>query len=316
MERGERLGLIKKLGSRLTEESDTDLGLTLRAYEFPSPGFDLEYEAPYEYAVRQLEDGSDAQLAELHRNFFPDDPEFAAADSDEEGSWSAGTFRLFISHTNAYKGSAGRLSTQLGQWGVDGFVAHEAIEPTRKWQEEIEAALRTCDALVALLTPEFFESKWCDQEVGFAIARNVLIVPLKIGVDPHGFIGQYQAISIDPAPNSSSPYEVAHKVFDVLGRNQMTAARMAPAIVRRYASSSSVENTRDVFPLLEAISTSAWTPQMVEEVKRAGTANSQVRDAILPGGREVPAAVDELLAGMLGLFTPEAVPAGDDDIPF
>jgi hypothetical protein len=32
------------------------------------------------------------------------------------------------------------------------------IEPTRKWQDEIELALSTADALVAMLTPGFHES--------------------------------------------------------------------------------------------------------------------------------------------------------------
>jgi len=35
---------------------------------------------------------------------------------------------------------------------IDSFVAHTTSEPTREWVEEIEKALRTCDALVALIT--------------------------------------------------------------------------------------------------------------------------------------------------------------------
>jgi hypothetical protein len=319
MERGERLALIKKLGARLEDESYTDLGLTLRAYEFSSPGYDPDYQGAYDYVVGQLEQGSDAQLGEIHRHLFPDD-ELSSLEDVETNAWSAGNFRLFISHHTSFKGPASRVSAQLRRWGVDGFVAHEAIEPTRKWQEEIESALRTCDALLAFLTPEFVGSRWCDQEVGFAVARRLLIVPVKIGVDPHGFMGQYQAISVSPEPNSSSPYKVANAIFDALARNPKTASTMAPAITRRFATSDSYQNTIDVFPLLEAINSGSWTAQMAEEVKKAGDLNSQVRDAVLPGGRAVPSAASELIEGMddLMLFAvpSPAVAAGDDDIPF
>ncbi len=93
--------------------------------------------------------------------------------------------------TESGRGNSGGV---MEQWGVDTFVAHDDIEPTREWQDAIEAALRTCDALCALMTSDFIESKWCDQEVGFAIARRKLVVAVKLGTDPYGFIAKYQAV--------------------------------------------------------------------------------------------------------------------------
>jgi hypothetical protein len=56
---------------------------------------------------------------------------------------------------------------------------------------------------------------------------------------------------------------------------------------------------------------------MVEEVSRAAATNSQVREAILPGGRGVPTAAAELLARAADLTTYLAAPvSADDDIPF
>src|SRR5262249_221181 len=77
--------------------------------------------------------------------------------------WTDGTFRLFISHTSVHKANVGFLATMLELQGVHGFVAHEDIEPSREWQESIEYALATCDALAAYLTTDFVSSKWCDQ---------------------------------------------------------------------------------------------------------------------------------------------------------
>ena len=80
--------------------------------------------------------------------------------------WQPGHFRLFVSHASQKRASAHRLKEALAPFQIAAFVAHDDIEPTKEWQAEIETALRTMDALVAIISPEFVLSKWCDQEVG------------------------------------------------------------------------------------------------------------------------------------------------------
>ena len=67
--------------------------------------------------------------------------------------------------------------------------------PQKAWQDEIENALFSMDAFVALMTPEFHDSLWTDQEVGVAIGRGVPIIAIKLGTNPYGFIGKFQALS-------------------------------------------------------------------------------------------------------------------------
>ena len=50
------------------------------------------------------------------------------------------------------------------------------------------------DLLCAILTPNFYQSKWCDQEVGIALGRSIPTLSIKKEADPHGFIGKSQAI--------------------------------------------------------------------------------------------------------------------------
>ena len=45
-------------------------------------------------------------------------------------------------------------------------------------EDEIEAALFSMDALVAVVTPGFVESKWADQEIGVAIGGSLLVIPV------------------------------------------------------------------------------------------------------------------------------------------
>lgn len=102
--------------------------------------------------------------------------------------------RLFVSHISKDRDKAIRLRTCLDPLGIAAFVAHEDIKPTLEWQREIERALFTMDAFLAILTPGFSVSIWCQQETGFAIARGCKIISLGMGEDPTGFLASRQAL--------------------------------------------------------------------------------------------------------------------------
>jgi hypothetical protein len=111
--------------------------------------------------------------------------------------WGNKDFRLFLSHKHEVKKETADLKDRLQLYGVSGFVAHEDIHATQEWRDEIENALSSMDAFVALMTEGFHDSDWTDQEAGFALARGVPIISVKLdgGRDPYGFIGKFQALS-------------------------------------------------------------------------------------------------------------------------
>jgi hypothetical protein len=75
--------------------------------------------------------GTEQALLEIHSHLFPDDPASGWVGVPTVSvPWRAGDFRLFISHTTAHKKRASGLSEILRPWGMDGFVAHEDIQPT------------------------------------------------------------------------------------------------------------------------------------------------------------------------------------------
>jgi hypothetical protein len=113
---------------------------------------------------------------------------------DYEHLWENGMLRLFLSHVSAHKKNVAELKADFRSYGVSAFVAHEDIEPNAEWLHEIELALQSMDALVALLTPDFHQSKWTDQEVGFAMGSNRTIISVRLGTDPYGFIGKFQGL--------------------------------------------------------------------------------------------------------------------------
>src|ERR1700677_3202059 len=114
--------------------------------------------------------------------------------ADEISIWGENGYRVFLSHKGGVKKETSRLKDELEVYGISAFVAHADIEPTKEWQQEIENALATMQAFVALMTPDFHDSNWTDQEVGFALGRGVPIIAAKMGKDPYGFIGKFQAL--------------------------------------------------------------------------------------------------------------------------
>lgn len=114
---------------------------------------------------------------------------------DESRLWDENKYRIFLSHKSEAKRQTAELKKKMEVFGVSCFVAHEDIHPTRIWQNEIENALFSMDAFVALMTEDFHDSLWTDQELGVAFGRSVPIISVKLGQDPYGFIGKFQALS-------------------------------------------------------------------------------------------------------------------------
>jgi hypothetical protein len=112
-----------------------------------------------------------------------------------ERIWGTKGFRVFLSHKSEVKTETGKLKEALGVFGISAFVAHADVKPTTEWQTEIENALASMHAFVALLTKDFHNSDWTDQEVGYALARHVPMIAVKLEMDPYGFIGKFQALS-------------------------------------------------------------------------------------------------------------------------
>ena len=127
--------------------------------------------------------------------------------------WGDAGFRLFLSHKSEVKKQTAELKERLLLYGISCFVAHADIRPTKTWQDEIENALSTMDAFVALMTDKFHDSVWTDQEVGFAFARGVPLIAVKLGIDPYGFIGKFQALSCSwtEAPKEITKVLIKHE---------------------------------------------------------------------------------------------------------
>ncbi len=233
---------------------------------------------PHEYVsevVLELQEGpSLTNWREKSGLLTTDEPEaVVASDEDVRRLWESGFFRVFLSHKAEYKKETVALRDALLDYGVSSFVAHVDIEPTREWQDEIERALFTMDAFVALLTPGFSDSNWTDQEIGIAIGRRVPVVSIRLGCDPYGFIGKFQGVAGKGRP----PAALAKDLLGLFLGNPQTRERLYEALVCRLERSTSYQQSNDVMRFLKNMEQT--TPEIIERLEVASQRNSQVRDA-------------------------------------
>jgi hypothetical protein len=187
--------------------------------------------------------------------------------------WTGGHLRLFISHLARHKTLASQVADSLLPYGVSGFVAHQTIEPTQEWLEVIEFALRTADAMAVILTPKIKESSWVDQEVGYCLGRRRLVIPISRGVTPYGFLGKFQAAQ----GARKTPQQIAESIVSILAKHELTARKMAVALVGVFEKSSSFSDARANMTKLERITYMDRT--LETRLKAAAAENSQIREA-------------------------------------
>jgi hypothetical protein len=154
--------------------------------------------------------------------------------------WGNGHVHVFLSHKAKCKKDTSKLKQALARYGISCFVAHEDIEATEEWQRELEHALNSMDALVALLTEDFHDSEWTDQEVGVAIGRDVVLIPVRLGCDPYGLMGKVQGLSGCDWANIDG---MAASVFDLLHKRLPDKSRFLEAVLSAYAASDSYDES-------------------------------------------------------------------------
>jgi hypothetical protein len=211
-----------------------------------------------------------------------------------------------LSHLSTFKKTTGLLQAALRRFGISAFVAHVDIEPTKEWLGEIEAGLYSMDALAAILMPGFKESSWTDQEVGVAVGRGVLVIPIIRGLNPYGFISKYQGLNAQ----GKSVSAVAQDIFHILVMSPKTRTRMLSCLTETTLQASSTQETVEK---LDHLSSVKDLPKAHLEKLRDAALSSPTLSSGDPLVR-----LNELLAkhNMKHVSTEETQHQFDDDIPF
>lgn len=263
----QRVSYLKEIGQRLDPEDWSLIDVTLSQFELPTSSSWTGSKSAYVMAMAK--DASDPVLTELaqHVGYVVEE---APKPGIDPPFWRPRMFRLFVSHLSSEREVAGQFQEALLPFGISAFVAHNDIEPTLEWQSQIEAALTTADSLVALLHPKFHESKWTDQEIGFAMGRGLPVFAVRFGQDPYGFVGRFQAFT----GAKKTATELAEELFDAYRKNKQTQKRMSEVLLTLFEESNSFSNAKRRIGYLEELE--VWDASFVPRIRAAVKSNSQV----------------------------------------
>lgn len=267
----QRVTLIREISRRLSSDEWTFIDVALKNFGFPcyAEGWNGE---KLDYVASMISEGHDDDLIALaqHVGYQVEHPTKV---QDEPKCWEKSMFRLFISHLAEHRRFAAALREKLLPLGISAFVAHDDIEPTAEWENEILTALTTCDSLVALLHKDFHDSYWTDQEIGFAMGRGLPTYAVQIDQNPYGFIGRFQAFN----GNGKDAPLLAFELFQVYLKGDQTQPRMAEGLVKLFEDSMRFEDAKQRIGYLETLR--VWEPSFSKRIQAASQTNRQIYDA-------------------------------------
>lgn len=158
----------------------------------------------------------------------------------EEGKMATENKKLkaFISYSTKDKLIGAKVKDILGDFGIEGFLAHNDINISEEWKQRIREELSISDIFIPLLSKNFKNSDWASQETGIAYFRDILIIPLRLDETiPFGFMNHLQGKPI--VINNIPLNYLLRPILDKFGSYIITAAieRLESAGSFRYAES-------------------------------------------------------------------------------
>ncbi len=176
---------------------------------------------------------------------------------------------VFLSYSSKDKDLAGKIKLRLETFGIEAFLAHEDIKPTQKWKDVILDHLERCDVFIPIVSKNFKQSNWTDQETGYALGTGKMIIPIGTDEMPYGFIEDTQAVT------TKDTDKVCTSVFDLI--NEKFANPVSWRLIKSIEESEGFYETNDKIELLTKCGN--LTIDQIERLLEAFVSNNQVSGA-------------------------------------
>lgn len=105
--------------------------------------------------------------------------------------------QVYVSHAPGDLSLIQDLFSTVKNFPFGVHIALEEIESGRS-RKRLEGRLANSDLVVAVVTEDAAGNRWIEQEIGYAVAKGIPVLPLHDeGTDPHGYIGDVEGVTID-----------------------------------------------------------------------------------------------------------------------
>ena len=138
----------------------------------------------------------------------------------EKGGFVA--YRVFLSHSALDGELVAGIKAQIEVLGISVYLYEEHSEPGRSVTAKLQEAIRTSDALLALVTPSSASRTYVHQEIGYALGQGkpaVAIVTPGVDAQVLAMLSDGEYVHLDPV----SPLIGMSTLLEFL--QQQTAAR-------------------------------------------------------------------------------------------
>lgn len=172
---------------------------------------------------------------------------------------------IFISHSSENEEVAKEIREELEKQHYRCFLSGDDIEADDDWHDEIWKALRSSHAFLGIFTKDYFNSAFCQQEVGAALAFDKpRILILHDATKPPGFAARFQACK-------------RNKLLETLDTKSRYRTVRIEAWIAATESAGNYQSANDSHDRFSG----EWDDMADNEKLRwllAGAGNSQVRD--------------------------------------
>lgn len=192
----------------------------------------------------------------------------------------------FLSYSSAQKQICGKLKSLLIDYcGYKVFIAHEDIQGSRVWEDEIISNIVSSDFFIPLLSKDFRESNFADQEIGIAVCLKKKIIPIKLdATNPYGFIQKYQAIQLRGNFNTTTNTDNLDKLVSTIAQiglsyefQSLYYQRALNSIIYAFSNSGSYKSSNTIIQIL--CECNYFTAQNLKDITKAVELNPQIRGA-------------------------------------
>lgn len=111
-------------------------------------------------------------------------------------------YKVFISHSAEDQRVVVTLANFLAKFNIDVAVAEWYLSPGSHIEKQISTQIEKSDCVVVLLTRNGLRSNWVQQEIGYAISKRKIVIPLVEKGADHNALASLQGkeyIEFDPS---------------------------------------------------------------------------------------------------------------------
>lgn len=260
-----------KVARQLTELTSGEINLIIKKLDIQ--GFDANEYDPWDLPNALFHFVGNCNLEQiqlLEDYFFQNARDIGSQDSKPTDH------QIFISFHSSDKEIAGQIAAGIQRSGLEVFLAHRDIQPGTKWRSELSNRLDSATHMICIIGANYSQSPICCQEIGWALARKLPLVPLSLSEDVQpqkmGLIEQFQFHFFENNLALS-----ASVLIKSLVSSTPNPASLVDRLVEAFASTKSFETAKARWLVLEQIESVSFENR--SRIANALLANPQISEA-------------------------------------